>query len=190
MTHAPSRASRPLRLAPLLLALATAATAVATAGCGPLVLTPEVTSATTVPGNPNPLAPLLDVMPGLDAFTGLSFDLEQELRNEGVRREQVDSVKVTGVTLRVLTPEGQTLDFLDALSIFARVGDREVLVASRDPISGVGRELALTATGAELKDFITAPSMQLVVRGKGKQPPQDTRLEARVQLRVGVKLGL
>ena len=39
----------------------------------------------------------------------------------------------------------------------------------------------------DLAPFITAPIVSVVVRGKGTQPPKDTRLEVKLKLRVSAK---
>ncbi|HZA51568.1 MAG TPA: hypothetical protein VE549_12565, partial [Myxococcaceae bacterium] len=48
--------------------------------------------------------------------------------------------------------------------------------------------LNLDVTGAELQPFVTAPSMSIVVRGNGRQPPQDTKIQAEIGLKVEIRL--
>jgi hypothetical protein len=41
----------------------------------------------------------------------------------------------------------------------------------------------------ELQPLITAPSMSISVRGKGRLPPKEVRLQADVKLDVQVRVG-
>jgi hypothetical protein len=163
----------------------------ALAGCAPLQFTAEVKGETTIPGS---LLPgVLDAIPGIGSFTTLDFDQNQDFQNQGVTKEQVASAKLKSLQLKILAPSDQDFSFLDELVFFARAGDREVKVASRSNISQL--ELAaphpvleMKLEDEELQPFITAPSMSIVVRGKGRMPPKEVRLQAVVKLDVQVKL--
>jgi hypothetical protein len=110
-----------------------------------------------------------------------------------VSKKQVTSVKATEVKLKILSPSTQDFSFLDSLAFYARTGDNEVLVADKVDISDLNLPapnpvLKMDVKGAELQPYVTAPSMNIVVRGRGHSPPQDTRLEASVTLEVDFKL--
>src|SRR5688500_5224850 len=74
-------------------------------GCSQLLTFPvDVTGEATVPGDP--LAGFL----GSVAFPELTtFDISEstEFENQGVAKEDVDSVILTGLSLKVLSPEGE-----------------------------------------------------------------------------------
>ncbi len=160
-------------------------------GCAPLQFTAEVKGETTVPASPLPA--VLDVFPGIGSFTSLDFDQNQDFQNQGVTKEQVASAKLKSVELKILAPSDQDFSFLDSLEFFARAGDREVKVASRSNISELGLKaphpvLEMKLEDVELQPFITAPSMSIVVRGRGRMPSKEVRLQADVKLDVQVRL--
>jgi hypothetical protein len=164
------------------------------AGCSPLRFTAEVTGETTVPASPLGVpSAVLEAFPAIGSFTSLDFDQNQDFKNQGVTKEQVASAKLQALQLRILAPPDQDFSFLDSLEFFARAGDREVLVASRHHISSLGLRapnpvLKMLLEDVELQPFITAPSMSFVVRGRGRMPPREVRLQAEVKLDVQVKM--
>jgi hypothetical protein len=46
--------------------------------------------------------------------------------------------------------------------------------------------LELDLDDADIAAFIRAPSVTFIVRGQGRQPSRDTRIEAAVKLLIGV----
>jgi len=159
--------------------------------CQPTTFSTTVTGQTTVRGDP--LGALFSAFPPVGSFANLDFSANQDFKNEGVSKKQVTSVKATEVKLKILSPNDQDFRFLESLAFYARTGDHEVLVAdkvdiARLDLSAPNPTLKMDVKGAELQPYVTAPSMTIVVRGRGRSPPQDTRLEASVTLLVEFKL--
>jgi hypothetical protein len=132
----------------------------------------------------------------MPAFTGLSsLDLDQtpEFKSQGVTRSQLQSFKVVAVKLKVTSPGDQDFSFLDSVQLYARAGDKEVLVAQRSGIADLklqapNPEIVLDVSGEELRDLLGTPTLSLIARGKGRNPPKETRLEANVTARVDLKV--
>jgi hypothetical protein len=172
-------------LAPAVLALS---------ACGANVFPVEVKGETTIQGDPSPLSGVLTGFQPIGSFTNIDFNQSQEFKNQGVTKDQVKSVRPDYVRLKILSPDTQDFSFLDWIEFYAKAGDNEVLVAGKHDIG----QLGLTAPNpvlpldvvkdAELQPYVTAPSMSIVVRGSGKLPPQDTRIEADVGLKVEIRL--
>lgn len=161
--------------------------------CAPPSFVAEVKGETTVPGDPTGISVLLDAFPAIGSFTNLDFDQNQDFQNQGVTKEQVSSVKLRSLRLQVLAPADQDFSFLDTLEFYAKTGDREVLVAQKKNIASLGLKapnpvLSMDLEDVELQPFITAPSMSISVRGRGRKPSKDVRLQADVQLDVEVRL--
>lgn len=164
---------------------------IALAGCGPLPFTTELKGEAVIPGST--LSALLGAFPQLSGFSNIDFDQNQDFRNNDARKESVRSLKVTGLTLKITSPATQDFSFLESLDFYARAGDQEVKVAGKTGIDQLGLAapnptLTLEVTGAELVQYLQAPTMTLITRGTGRQPPQSTTLEASVKLLVGVGL--
>lgn len=122
----------------------------------------------------------------LDGFQ--SIDLSNELKNQGVTKDDVDSVRFVSLTLRIEGPVGATFDFLDSVTFYAETeGVPKAMVAKIESVPPGAMELSLTVdTNVELKPYVVAPSMRLTAEVKGKRPDQDTTVAADVVLDVDV----
>jgi hypothetical protein len=160
-------------------------------GCQPVSFTTTQKGETTLRGDP--LGALIAAFPAIGSFTNLDLSANQDFKNENVRKEQVTSVRARAVRLKILSPPTQDFQFLENLAFYARTGDTEQRVAYKADINNLALPapnpvLVMDLDSAELQPYVTAPSMSIVVRGKGHAPPQDTRLEASVTLEVHFKL--
>lgn len=152
--------------------------------------TTEVKGETTVTGSTSP-GGVLNAFPAVSSFANLDFDQNQDFKNQGVTKDDVESVKLKSLSVRVLGPDDVDLGFLDSLEFFARAGDQEVRIARKDDIPRLGLRppnpvLVLDVENVDLQPYVTAPSMSIIVRGKGRVPAQDVRLQASVVLEVGL----
>lgn len=175
------------------LILCLAPLALVSAGCDPGTFYTDVKGQTTIEGNPSPVSNLLGAFDPIGSFTNLDFDANADFQREGATAAEVRSASVTAFTVKVISPSSQDFGFLDELSFFARVGESEVLIAdARDiaarPLDAPNPTLELDVTRAELQPFVAAPAMSIVVRGRGRVPPQDTTLEATATFRIRVQL--
>ncbi len=180
-------------LAALLAGFALLSSAAALTGCGANVFPVEVKGEATIDGDPSPIPGLLNAFPGISSFGNIDFSQSQEFKNQGVTKEEVDSVKPTFVRLQIVAPDNQDFRFLEQLQFYARAGDNEVLVAEKLGIDRLDLKaphptLELDVKDVELQPYVTAPSMSIVVRGRGRQPANRTRLEATVGFDVAVKV--
>jgi hypothetical protein len=164
-----------------------------TVACSSPSFVAEVKGETTVPAAPGGLGSLLEAFPAISNFSSLDFNQNQDFQNQGVSKDQVSSAKLQSLQLKVLAPADQDFSFLDTLEVYAKAGDREVLVASKQNISSLGLKAPNPVLNMDLKDeelqpFITAPSMTISVKGKGRMPAKEVRLQATVKLDVEVRL--
>lgn len=160
-------------------------------GCDPGTFYTEVKGETTIQGSA--LYALLGDFQPIGSFTNIDFNSNQDFQNEGITKDQVTSVRVESFTLRILSPSTGDFDFLDEIHFFAKVGsDEEELagatnITARD-LSAPNPVLQLDVRGVELQPFVTADTMSIVTRGSGRMPSSDTRLEARVRLKIQFEL--
>ncbi|XXF81525.1 hypothetical protein P2318_05925 [Myxococcaceae bacterium GXIMD 01537] len=162
------------------------------AACSAPTFTAEVKGETTVAAAPI-LGGVLNAFPAIASFASLDFDQNQDFKNQGVTKDEVSSVKVRSLRLKVLSPDDADFGFLDSLEFFARAGDREVRIARKDNISRLGLSapnpvLELDVEDVDLQPYVTAPSMSIIVRGKGRMPEKEVRLQASVLLEVKLSL--
>lgn len=122
----------------------------------------------------------------LDEFQ--SIDLTNELKNQGVTKEDVDSVRLLRFTLTIEGPAGATFDFLESLTFYVETQGAPKAVLARLPAVPAGaKELTLEVEeGLELKPYVVAPSMRITSEVKGTRPDQDTTVRADLTLEVDV----
>jgi hypothetical protein len=133
-------------------------------------------------------------------FTELqSIDLTQELANQGVTKDDVDSVRMIRFSISVrmirfsisiVGPAGANFDFLEAVSFFVETDDQpRLLVAKLDPVPAGATTIELvTQPNVELVPYVVAPKMRMIGEVTGKRPPQDTTVSALVVLDVDVRV--
>ncbi len=124
--------------------------------------------------------------------TGFSnFDIaqQQDFKNQGVSKSDVNSVKLKSMQLKVTSPAGATLDFLKSIEFSATSdGLPTVSVASISAIPAGATTVDLAVANVELKPYIVAPSMSVTTNANGHPPPQDTEIEASLVLDVEPKI--
>ncbi|MDY7226664.1 hypothetical protein [Hyalangium rubrum] len=161
--------------------------------CAPVSFDSELKGETTVAKGPPGVTTLLNAFPAIGSFAGLDFDQNPDFRNQGVSKDEVSSVKPKAIELRLLSPDDADFGFLDTLEFFAKAGDQEKRFARKQDISRLGLQapnpvLRMEVEDVELQPFVAAPSMSIIVRGKGRMPEQEVRLQAVVTLSAQVDL--
>jgi hypothetical protein len=165
----------------------------AAVGCDGNSIPVELSGQTTVAGDPLSAGAALTRIPAIGSFSSIDLDKHPELKLQGVTRDGVQSLKVDHLQVKIVSPPDQGFDFLDEVRFFASSGNQETEVAGKSNISKLGLApphpvLVLEPTQVELRPFLAAPTLGLVVRGSGRVPPQDVRLEALVRMRVELKI--
>lgn len=127
---------------------------------------------------------------GFDGFTDLDLTTNQTLQNQGVKRSQIDSVRLTKLTLEITSPaDGQTFDFLSKIEFFVQAdGVAKKRLASKDPIDGSVKSFACDLDGLELAPYVAAPSMDITTAATGKRPKNETTIKATMELLVDVNV--
>ena len=136
-----------------------------------------------------PKATLIDKLLGAVAFPGFDkVDFSETFKNQGVTPEQVDSVHLKALTLIIEAPNSGNFNFLKTLHFFAKAeGLDKIEIGSMTMVPQGKRELNLTINAeAELKPYVTAPSMQILSEIEGSRPDQDTVIGAAVVLDVDI----
>ncbi len=132
--------------------------------------------------------------PAIGSFTSLDFNQDQEFQNQGVTKDQVTLGEgESPAAARAQPRRSRTSPSWTTLRFYAKAGDQEVLIASKQDIAslrpqGARPVLDLDVRDVELQPYVTAPSMSIIVRGKGRVPLKDVRLQAIVTLDVQVQL--
>lgn len=102
-----------------------------------------------------------------------------EFQNQGVAKEDIDSVKLSNFTLKVVSPDTQDLAFFDALSFFVEAdGLDRVRIAHYEDFQAGQREINLVLDDVELRDYVASDNMSVTTEVTARQPPDDTVLDA------------
>ncbi|WP_224242357.1 hypothetical protein [Hyalangium gracile] len=161
--------------------------------CAPASFPTELKGESTVPSGPPGTTTGLNAFPPIASFSGLDFNQNQDFKNQGITKDEVSSVRAKSLELRLLSPGTADFTFLDTLEFFAKAGDQEERIARKQDISRLSLSapnpvLRMDMVDAELQPFVAAPSMSFIVRGKGRMPEQEVRLQAVLVLDVQVDL--
>jgi hypothetical protein len=161
--------------------------AVGLSACGPITFSTQLSGQGTVAGSP--LGALLSTFPSIGALTNLDFSQNQDFQNNQVTRDMVRSVRVTGLSARIVSPVSADFGFVEALVFTARAAGREAVFARNDDVAGTATRppnasVMFQVLDVDLAPFVREPAMSMSLSGRGRQPPQDTTLEVQVSLQV------
>jgi hypothetical protein len=131
------------------------------------------------------------LLPAL-SFAGLSdmnISESSEFENQGVTKDDIDSVKIESVTLTIVEPSGGNFDFLDTIELYveAEGEDRRLIASGADFADGVS-VIALDVEDVELAPYAVRESMSITADGTGEAPVDDTKIKVDVVLLVDVNL--
>lgn len=144
----------------------------------------------TVAGNGVvPKGTIVDQLLNIIAIDGFdSIDLSAEFKNQGVTKDDVDSVAILSFTLEIVSPASANFDFLTSIAFFAEAdGSPRAKIAELTSVPAGQRSIALNlVSGVELKPYVVAPSMRIAAEVSGERPPEDTEVKAVVTLDVDV----
>jgi hypothetical protein len=138
-----------------------------------------------------PAATPLDMVLGaLDFEAFSSLDFSQEFRNQGVAKDDVDSVHLVSMTLTITDPPGASFDFLDSIVFYMQTeGQPRIEIARMSPVPPGMTQLTLdVAESAELEPYVVAPKLEIVSEVEGSLPPQETTVDAQVVFDVDVTI--
>ncbi len=139
-----------------------------------------------------PAGSLVEVLTGDIGFANLgNFDItqSQEFKNQGIKREQINSVKLRTLSLTITAPaNGQDFTFLKSLSFFVEAnGLAKKEIARGGPFDGL-KEISLTVLDVELAPYAAAPSMTFTTTASGMRPKSETTVLAKVILDADVNI--
>ncbi|MDP2313208.1 MAG: hypothetical protein Q8P41_09910 [Pseudomonadota bacterium] len=119
----------------------------------------------------------------LGGFDDLSVNIDQELQNQGVEPGDIASVYV--VELRLSTPDGDDLSFLDTLDIYVSAPGLETArIAHLDAFPAGETTVQMELDGLDLTEFVVAESMTISTDATGTLPEDDTTIEVFMAIEV------
>jgi hypothetical protein len=127
---------------------------------------------------------------GFSGFGDFDISQSQEFKNQGVTKQQINSVKLKTLTLEVTQPpNGQDLTFLESLSFFVEsAGLPKKEIARGGPFAKDAKKVSLTLMDVELAPYASAARMTFSSAVKGRRPSSNTTLDAKVSLDVDVNV--
>jgi hypothetical protein len=161
---------------------------VALATCGGLdTFSITETQRTVIQGSPLP-----DVL-GLVTFTGfnqMDISSNEELQNQGVERHQIDSVRLTRLTMQLVEPgPNQDFTFIDSIAFFVEsAGLEKKRIASGGPFPADATSVELALDDVDLGPYAAAESMSITTEAEGEAPPENRTIEATIALDVDVNV--
>ncbi len=133
---------------------------------------------------------LLQMCPPFGGFLRLDFDNNAQLRGAGRKKSEIRHAFIESASLKIGSPAEQDFGFIDRVQLVASAANAQVTLARKDQVADVG----LTAPyptltlplepQVDLGAMVAAPQLDVVVKCEGRVPAVDTRLEAKVVLRL------
>lgn len=123
-------------------------------------------------------------------FTGFDkIDFTQDFANQGVGKNDVDSVRLKSLTLSIDAPADGNFDFLQSISFAIEAdGAAKADLAHLDAVPKGKNALTLDIPSTELKPYVVAPSMTITGTAKGSLPDQETTISAAAVFDVDVNI--
>src|SRR5690606_6009877 len=112
-------------------------------------------------------------------------EISQRIENQGVEPEDVRSAKLTRGGLRVVSPETESLKYLQSFELFVEAEglDRKRIASiGQEAFAAAPKQVDFVLDDVELQPYVTAPAMKLV--------PQVERSASRPQADVTVAVDL
>lgn len=137
-----------------------------------------------------PAATIIEkLLSGALDFAGFDkIDFTQDFANQGVTKNDVDSVRLKSLTLTI--ESGSNFDFLQSLSFSAAAdGQPAVEIARIDAVPKGVKKIELdVSANAELKPYVVAPSMRITGKAEGSRPDQETKIAASAVFDVDIHI--
>lgn len=153
---------------------------VALSGCASLdQFDIELSSQAVIPGT-------FSQLPGVGypgGFPG-GAEIAQRIENQGVAPEDVRSAKLTRGGLKIISPETESLKYLQSFELFVEAEGLERKRIASVTLAGEPKQVDFALDDVELQPYVTAPEMKLV--------PQVERSALRPQadITIGIDLTL
>jgi len=145
-------------------------------------------SATTTVSGGNILTELVGSL-GFSSFTAMDITSAEELQNQGVEPGDIKDVRLISFELEAIDPSNADLAFIESMSVDVEAPglDQIQIASASDFPPGVGL-VEFDIDDVDLTEYVVSESMTLTTDVSGNQPPEDTTVEARYLLEVGVTL--
>jgi hypothetical protein len=115
------------------------------------------------------------------------IDFGEFANKEGVTSDDIASAHVTSVVVEVVDPVGGDLEFADRVEVYIDApGEPRRLLAFQDRFPAGQSRIVLEIEGVDLEPYVIADSISFTARIDGEAPNEDTLIEARARLDVGV----
>lgn len=87
----------------------------------------------------------------------ITTNTEQRFQDEGIESAWVESVKLTGLTVTIVSPQGEDFSFLENISLYMNTsGQPEVLIADKIPVpANAGSSFSMDVKGVDLYPYIS-----------------------------------
>lgn len=160
------------------------------AGCGELDnFDVPVKARATIPGA-GPLGNLLDVFPPLDGFNRFDISRTSEFENREHSPDDVDSVVLESLVMRVVSPAGQDLSFFGTVTFRLDTAELpDIEVARRSDFPAGQSEVAFTTVTDDLKAYVLAAEGTMTADVQSSRaPPQETVVELEAIFDVDVNV--
>lgn len=128
---------------------------------------------------------LVDI--GFGDFVTMDLTQSEEIRNQDVAPGDIRDVRLTVFELEAVAPAAADLSFIEDMAIYVEApGLPRQLLAWQDDFPKDQALVPFEIEDLDLTDYVVSEAMTLTTEVEGRRPKQDTKVEARFAVKVGV----
>lgn len=146
-----------------------------------------ITETTTIQGG----GVVTDLLGQID-FAGFNdFDIEdnQEFQNKDIPKSNIEWTKVRKLHLQLLTPQGNTFDFVDSIRFYIESPQHDKVQLGRSgAVDASADEILFLLDNVDIAPYLKDESMNISTEFHGRQPSKDTEVQVTMDFEIEAKL--
>lgn len=155
-------------------------------GCS-LTFDVHASAQTTVMGSSLPNLPI--DFGTLGDFGAFDITQTQDFQNQHISKSQVESVKLTSLTLTITQPPGNNFNFLNSIQFDVGAdGQPTATIAQENPVPTNVSTFACDLDNVQLLPYVAAPTMSITANAAGQLPTDNTTITIDAVFSVTAKL--
>src|SRR5438045_178215 len=140
----------------------------------------------TIPGSPT--GSLLPGIIGFQGFNNLSFSQRAEFQNNNTNKDHISECRLTKLSLKVVSPTGNTLAFLTKIDFFIEAPNLpKVHIAGLTPVPGTV-SADLTLDDRDIAAYAKSDTFSITTEASGHSPSVNTTIEADLKLHINASV--
>ncbi|MFC3701203.1 hypothetical protein ACFOND_06060 [Reinekea marina] len=129
---------------------------------------------------------------GFENFVSFDVSSSQEFENNNASKNNIGESYLTGFTLEVTDPDGQTLEFISSMKVYISDGESDTKIEIARIEDGTNTDVRLlyldVFADSEIGKYLRAEKTKITVEAQGEPPQENTTIEAVATFKIKLKL--